>query len=159
MVPCQFTDRVSILMKNAADNVYYVLPAMTIKYFKFRHAFHVNWDIKEFNEESVRQFLLNGSVVAPAESLLFQTDSLKKLTANFQGNRTFCFKTNPGKFGWCATCKVCRSVYYSCNAVDDIMFNQGTTSEKVVDPVSQSLTYCISSLNRPNSTQPNLSWE
>ena len=63
-------------------------------------------DTKEFNENLVKQFLLNGTVVAPTESLLIQTDLIKKLTEKIQSNKTFCFKTDPGKFGWCATCKV-----------------------------------------------------
>ena len=63
---------------------------------------------EEFNEDFVKHFLLNDSVVAPAptESLLIQTDSLKKITEKIQSNKTFCFKTDPGKFGWCGTCKV-----------------------------------------------------
>ena len=64
------------------------------------------YDTKEFNETLVKQFLLNGSVVAPTESLLIQTDLIKKLTEKIQSNKTFCFKTEPGTFGWCATCKV-----------------------------------------------------
>ena len=63
-------------------------------------------DTKEFNENLVKQFLLNGTVVAPTESLLIQTDLIKKLTEKIKSNKTFCFKTDPGKFGWCATCKV-----------------------------------------------------
>ena len=62
--------------------------------------------MKDLNEDFVNQFLLNGSVTVPTESLIIQTDSVKKLTEKIQSNKTFCFKTVPGDFGWCATCKV-----------------------------------------------------
>ena len=75
--------------------------------FVFRHKLDRDGEIKGVDEDFVKQFLLNGSVVVPTESLLIQTDSLKKLTEKIQSNKTFCFKTVPGKFGWCATCKVC----------------------------------------------------
>ena len=65
-----------------------------------------NEELKDLDEEFVKQFLLNGTVTAPTEAHLFQTDALRKLTEKIKSNKTFCFKTTPGKFGWCATCRV-----------------------------------------------------
>merc|ERR1712142_897350 len=56
-------------------------------------------------EDFVKQFLLGGKVVVPTESLLLQTDILTQLTETLNTNKTFCFKTDAGQFGWCATCE------------------------------------------------------
>ena len=71
-----------------------------------RLKFDDNDELKDIDEEFVKKFLLNGTVTAPTEAHLIQTDSLRKLTENIKSNKTFCFKTAPGEFGWCATCKV-----------------------------------------------------
>ena len=61
--------------------------------------FRFNFRIPESRE-------LYPSLAAPTETLLIQTDSLRNVTENIKINKTFCFKTTPGRFGWCATCKV-----------------------------------------------------
>ena len=72
----------------------------------FRLKYDRDEEIRDLNEDFVKQFLLNGNVTAPTEALLIQTESLRKLTENIKSNKTFCFKTTAGGFGWCATCKV-----------------------------------------------------
>ena len=54
----------------------------------------------------MKQFLFDGVVNVPVESLLISSDNLKELTNSLNSNKTYCFKTDPGKFGWCGTCEV-----------------------------------------------------
>ena len=61
--------------------------------------------MEDFTEEFMKQFILNETAV-PAETLLIKTESLKRISEKIQRNETFCFKTHPGEFGWCATCQV-----------------------------------------------------
>ena len=72
---------------------------------KFRQRFN-NKQIKNFDNNFVQQFLLNDSIIVPTEALLIQTESLNKIVETIKSNKSFCFKTDPGEFGWCATCKV-----------------------------------------------------
>ena len=65
-----------------------------------------NQEIENFNNTFVEQFLLNDSIIVPTEALLIQTDSLNKIVETIKNNKSFCFKTDPGEFGWCATFKV-----------------------------------------------------
>ena len=80
----------------------------------FRRLVSNSKDLNSIDEVFVKQFILNGSVIAPTETLLIQTDSLAKLTEKIKSNKTFCFNTDPGKFGWCATCKVIIIFTQSC---------------------------------------------
>ena len=64
-----------------------------------------NDEIKDIDEKFVGQFLINGTVRQPIESMMIPTASIKELTENIRNNKTYCFKTDPGPFGWCATCK------------------------------------------------------
>ena len=59
-----------------------------------------------FDEEFVKNFLLNGTIHVPPESVLFPSESLEELTAKIKANKTYCFDTRPGPYGWCATCNV-----------------------------------------------------
>ena len=61
---------------------------------------------KNIDQEFVKQFLLNGTLVNPTEALMIETEPLDSLTEKLRNNRTFCFNTDPGEFGWCAVCKV-----------------------------------------------------
>merc|ERR1719341_2072963 len=60
--------------------------------------------LTNFDEAFVKQFLVNGSVSLPKESMLLPTESIKDLFGTLQANKTYCFSTHPGPFGWCATC-------------------------------------------------------
>ena len=73
-----------------------------------RKSFDENQIKKDIDEEFLNQFLKNGNVSAPTESLLIPTSELRRLTDSLRHNKTFCFKTEPGTWGWCATCKVRR---------------------------------------------------
>ena len=64
-----------------------------------------NDEIKDIDEKFVGQFLINGTVRQPIESMMIPTASIKELTENIRNNKTYCFKTDPGPFGWCTTCK------------------------------------------------------
>ena len=64
-----------------------------------------NDEIKDIDEKFVGQFLINGTVRQPIESMMIPTASIKELTENIRNNKTYCFQTDPGPFGWCATCK------------------------------------------------------
>ena len=64
-----------------------------------------NDEIEDLDESFVGQFLINGTVRQPIESMMIPTASIKQLTENIRNNKTYCFKTDPGPFGWCATCK------------------------------------------------------
>ena len=64
-----------------------------------------NDEIEDLDESFVGHFLINGSVRQPIESMMIPTASIQKLTENIRNNKTYCFKTDPGPFGWCATCK------------------------------------------------------
>ena len=74
--------------------------------------------LDEIDEEFVRQFLQ-----VPAESLLIPTADIRcvtksvglflnilsvtrKITETVKNNKTYCFSTQVGEYGWCATCKV-----------------------------------------------------
>ena len=61
---------------------------------------------RNIDQEFVKQFLLNGSLVNPTEALMIETEPLDSLTEKLNKNKTFCFKTDPGQFGWYAVCKV-----------------------------------------------------
>ena len=64
-------------------------------------------DFKEhFDDLFVKQFLLNGSIIAPTETILVASNDLKDLTSTIKANKTYCFKTEAGQYGWCATCRV-----------------------------------------------------
>ena len=76
----------------------------------FRQKFN-NKQIKSVDNNFMKQFLLNGSIIAPTEALLIKTDSLNKIVETIKNNKSFCFRTDPGEFGWCATCKVSWSWY------------------------------------------------
>ena len=54
----------------------------------------------------IEQFLINGTIKEPTESMMIPTDSLAELTDLIKQNRTHCFKIEPGLAGWCATCRV-----------------------------------------------------
>ena len=61
----------------------------------------------EVDEDFLNQFLVeDGNLTIPAESLLIDTKTLEKLSWDISSNKTYCFNTQPGEFGWCATCKV-----------------------------------------------------
>ena len=62
-------------------------------------------EMEAISEDFVKQFILNTDSV-PAETVLIHTESLKRITKQIQRNETFCFKTDHGEFGWCATCQV-----------------------------------------------------
>ena len=61
---------------------------------------------------------LNTLLTTPTESLLIPTEEirfgkkfpptsvLRKITDSVKNNKTYCFSTKNGPFGWCATCKV-----------------------------------------------------
>ena len=68
-----------------------------------------NDEIEDLDESFVAHFLINGTVRQPIESMMIPTASIKELTENIRNNKTYCFNTNPGPFGWCATCKVITS--------------------------------------------------
>ena len=62
---------------------------------------------KNLTDEFVQTFLLNGtSHHIPTESLLLRADALRDLTSKINANKTYCFDTKPGPYGWCATCRV-----------------------------------------------------
>ena len=62
---------------------------------------------QNISENFVRTFLLNGTTHhVPSESLLLPSHVLKDITSSIMANKTYCFDTNPGPYGWCATCKV-----------------------------------------------------
>ena len=68
-----------------------------------------NETLDESDTKFIKQFLMNGTVVEPTESMLLPTDSLKKLNDLIRKNTHFhshCFGINPGVAGWCATCRV-----------------------------------------------------
>ena len=54
----------------------------------------------------IEQFLINGTIKEPTESMMIPTDSLKEINDLIKQNRTHCFKIEPGLAGWCATCRV-----------------------------------------------------
>ena len=62
-------------------------------------------EMEAISEDFVKQFILNNDSV-PAETVLIHTESLRIITDNIQRNETYCFKTDHGQFGWCATCQV-----------------------------------------------------
>ena len=62
--------------------------------------------LRDIDEMFVKQFLKNGNVTTPTESVLISTNEFRALTDSLRENRTYCFKTEPGPWGWCATCKV-----------------------------------------------------
>ena len=55
----------------------------------FRLKYDRDEEIRDLNEDFVKQFLLNGNLTAPTEALLIQTESLRKLTENIKSNKTF----------------------------------------------------------------------
>ena len=65
-----------------------------------------NETIRERDKKFIEQFLKNGTVVEPTESMLLPTDSIKELNDLIRQNKTHCFRTDPGVAGWCATCRV-----------------------------------------------------
>lgn len=65
-----------------------------------------NETIEENDRKFIEQFLKNGTIKDPTESMFLPTDSLKELTDQIEKNKTNCFKIDPGMAGWCATCKV-----------------------------------------------------
>ena len=58
--------------------------------------------LKDIDEAFVKQFLNS----TPTESVLIPTPVLSGLAQSLRQNKTYCFKTDPGPWGWCATCKV-----------------------------------------------------
>ena len=58
--------------------------------------------LKDIDETFVKQFLNS----TPTESVLIPTRELSGLAQSLRQNKTYCFKTDPGPWGWCATCKV-----------------------------------------------------
>ena len=54
----------------------------------------------------------NGSIRQPTESMMLPTDSLAELDDILKKNTTYCFKMEPGKTGWCATCRVGLGIYF-----------------------------------------------
>ena len=110
-------DRMLRLLKNLLGCNSHPPPWYNYKFLKpgfIREDMMYNFgeDIEDFTEEFMRQFIQNGSAV-PAETLLIQTESMKRITEQVQRNETFCFKTEPGQFGWCATCQVEKSLTLS----------------------------------------------
>ena len=65
-----------------------------------------NETIRERDKKFIEQFLKNGTVMEPTESMLLPTDSIKELNDLIRQNNTHCFGIDPGVAGWCATCKV-----------------------------------------------------
>jgi hypothetical protein len=69
------------------------------------------------DDDFVKQWLYHQP---PAESLLVPTDEIRwvigwgsatcldpsKITESLKNNKSYCFSTEVGPFGWCATCKV-----------------------------------------------------
>ena len=65
-----------------------------------------NETIRERDKKFMEQFLKNGTVMEPTESMLLPTDSIKELNDLIRQNNTHCFGIDPGVAGWCATCRV-----------------------------------------------------
>ena len=63
-----------------------------------------NGTLSNYDEAFVKQFLVNGNITVPKESMLLETDSIKDLFSTLKANKTYCFSTEHGSFGWCATC-------------------------------------------------------
>ena len=72
----------------------------------FREKYLEDESHEGFDEEFVKNFLLNGTVHVPPESVLLPSSSVKDLTAKIKTNQTYCFDTHVGPYGWCATCNV-----------------------------------------------------
>ena len=62
--------------------------------------------LTNYDEAFVKKFLVNGNVTLPKESLLLETNSIKDLFSTLKANKTYCFSTDAGPFGWCATCDI-----------------------------------------------------
>ena len=69
-----------------------------------------NETIRERDKKFIEQFLKNGTVVEPTESMLFPTEGVRELNSLIRQNKTYCFRTDPGVAGWCATCRVSRVI-------------------------------------------------
>ena len=46
------------------------------------------------------------TIVVPTETIMFPTELMNEKLAVLEQIKTHCFRIDPGKFGWCATCKV-----------------------------------------------------
>jgi hypothetical protein len=67
---------------------------------------------KEIDDDIIKTWLNDK---APAESVLIPTVENSKFTEALKNNKTYCFSTKPGPFGWCATCKViCTVILPTC---------------------------------------------
>lgn len=60
--------------------------------------------LEDFDEEFVKEFLLNGTIHTPTETVLIESE-VKDLTEKIKSNGTYCFRTDVGEHGWCGTCK------------------------------------------------------
>ena len=69
-------------------------------------------ELDQIDKKFAEQLLINGSIKVPTESIMIPTDSLAELEALLELNHTHCFRTSPGPFGWCATCKVSITAKY-----------------------------------------------
>ena len=72
----------------------------------FRRAMTGYEELDEKDKQFIKQFLENGTVKEPTESMMIPTESLHQLNDLIRQNKTYCFKIDPGVAGWCATCKV-----------------------------------------------------
>ena len=69
-------------------------------------------ELDQIDKKFAEQLLNNGSIKVPTETLMLPTDSLAELKALLEMNKTYCFRTSSGPFGWCATCKVSITAKY-----------------------------------------------
>ena len=61
---------------------------------------------RSFIEYMLKHFKTSdGNIREPTESILLPTHSLDKLN-KLKEKSTYCFKSDPGKAGWCGTCNV-----------------------------------------------------
>ena len=78
---------------------YWIITSLLFRHF--RNSLDQN-KFKDIDETFVKQFLNS----TPTESVLIPTRVLSGLAHSLRQNKTYCFKTDPGPWGWCATCKV-----------------------------------------------------
>ena len=71
----------------------------------FRKMHDDDQSLEDFDEEFVKEFLLNGTIHTPTETVLIESE-VKDLTEKIKSNGTYCFRTDVGEHGWCGTCKV-----------------------------------------------------